>query len=203
MNLTLERYRKAVFRTGVAAVALTVILSALTPSFFEASDAHAGVLLRNQRRIAIRLRRLPRMHLMQRPDSSSEVIGKTNPRTSGSSRSSIDATRQVDAKMKADEEYRTKYIKWREKQIKLQKRQIEKEKKAERERQVAAKRSREVALKKSKRAESIKEAPLNPWFGSKKAKETGVIELGKDGNKQKDPNRRVPLLKQLWRAVFG
>ena len=178
---------------------------------FDASlvpTADAGVLVRNQRRILIRLRRTPRMHLSKRYLTSSKVGGRTNPSLNGSGKT-LEASKQIDAQQKAEEDYNKKYEKWRQKQIKIEKKAIEKEKRASQERAVAAKKAREAQMRKARKVASIKEAPLNPWFGSKK-KEDGkpgsVMDLGKgkdDATKAKDPSRRVPLLKQIWQAIFG
>ena len=188
-------FRKAIFRAFV--LGLLAVVTVL-------DDAEAGVLTRGQRTIAIRLRRRPRMHLNQRVITSSQVLGKTNPNMRAKS-ASLDPAKQIEAEQKADEEWRKKYTKWRSKQIKTQQRIIEKEKKERAAHQLKLKKEREVEQRKIKKAESIKQAPLNPWFGSKKATETGVIDLKKEKEeaKPKDSSRRVPLLKQLWHSIFG
>lgn len=178
-------------------------------------SAEAGVLVRNQRRILIRLRRLPRMHLAKRYPTSSKVIGRTNPALTGTGRT-VDASKQIENEQKAEEDYNKKYEKWRQKQIKFEKRRAEKERKDQHERALAAKKARENQIRKARKVQSIKDAPLNPWFGSKKAESASgtadgksqVMDLGKGKDdasaaKAKDPNRRVPLLKQIWHAIFG
>lgn len=184
---------------------LSLLMSILALGEYLAPAAEAGVLTRNQRSITSRFRRRPRMHLNTRYPTSSNVLRKTNPSLK-SGGGSLNASKQIQVRQQAEEEYRQKYAKWRNKQIKVQQRAIMAAKKEQSSRWLRLKKARETERRKMKKAESIREAPLNPWSGSKKAKEPGVIDLKKEkveDSKPKDATRRTPLLKQLWHAIFG
>lgn len=170
------------------------------------SEAEAGVLLRNQRRITLRLRRLPRMRLATRYPTSSKVGGRTNPTLNGSGNKTLDSSRQIASRQKAEEEYFRAYQKWSQKQARVAKKNLEKERRQRQERIIALKKAREAKQREVRKVESIKQAPLNPWFSTatKKAEPgSNVLQLGGQENKAKDPRRRVPLLKQIWQAIFG
>lgn len=166
-------------------------------------QAEAGVLTHGQS-ISVRLHQRPKLQPVQRYDSSSKVISKTNPKLK-SKDSDLAPEKQIQAQQNAEEEWRKKYAKWREKSTKIQARAIEKEKKEQEDRVKKAKKLKEAEDRKLKKADSVREAPLNPSSVDKKPKESSTLDLKKESteSKPKDTTRRVPLLKQLWHAIFG
>lgn len=166
--------------------------------------AEAGILTRNQRSITSRFRRRPRMHLSTRYLTSAKVLRRTNPSLKTRS-DSLSTSKQIQVQQQAENEWQKKYSVWRKQQYKAQLQAIKTEKKEQYAHLLRLKRTRESEQRKAKTAESIREAPLNPWSRSKNAQETGVIDLKneKENSKPKDATRRTPLLKQLWQAIFG
>ncbi len=201
---------KRAFTIFISFLFLLTFFSIDTDYSFDAGllpSAEAGVLLRGRQRIRARLRVRPRMNLFMRYPSSAQIAGRSNPNL-GSRGNSLDSSRQIEEQQKAEADYYKKYMKWRDKEVKAQKRALDKAKKDYERRQLAAKKSRASAVRTERKAKSIQDAPLNPWFSSSKKKPEagGVLDLQKEktgDDKGKDPNRRVPLLKQIWRAIFG